>query len=620
MLRFMTHALPLPSRTARLWPWMAAFVPAVVILVMLWPLRVPLPYLDGWAFVKEYQRWAQGDYSWGELFAPHYIHPSAVGKVIYFSVLHWLGGNMGVLPLLMWAMAVGFTACVCHLARPLWRDRPAWGAVLMLLVGLTVFSAGQGEVWLWGFLFQNSVPGVCLLVGLVVLSREAVSWRSLSVAALMVVIASYSFGSGPLVGLLLALVIWHGSADRSRRWRIVALASWLVFTGLVAWSALRHAEGKDAPINLGILLDRPVMRLHFVLILLGQLLGKGTAFEPRVLCAVMGTALAVLFTACSVYVIRRRQDRALVTAALPWLVCCLFGLGTAVLICLARSFNSVANALDERYAALAMPFTFGVILLAVVVVGHAGAGAAWIRFTRAAAVPALVVFLLAQAVNWQSGWHAMKMKSKTMEQERAMLAFVHVLPPDADWTTTRLTRHSALSGSRYLGSKGRLRGVEFVPGTGTGSFTRGSKAPKQWANIEKPMRLEDGSWRLRGLGGLSWDSAADLVVITAQSGSEEERIIGYTAPFLPDRFFEREAQNRRQPELCMSWKYTIPPGALPSGSPVIRAYVYETEGRKLRRMDEVPQTAPPAGAASLVQAEGTPAPGEPAAPGIRQGP
>ena len=77
---------------ARTWPWIAAFLPGLLILGMLAPLLVPLSYLDGWSFVQQYQRWAEGNYSWKEFFEPHYVHPSAVGKVIYFAVLHWSVG------------------------------------------------------------------------------------------------------------------------------------------------------------------------------------------------------------------------------------------------------------------------------------------------------------------------------------------------------------------------------------------------------------------------------------------------------------------------------------------------------------------------------------------------
>ena len=380
--------------------------------MLLWPLRVPLPYLDGWSFVQQYQRWAEGGYSWGEFFAPHYVHQSAVGKMIYFAVLHWFGGNMGLLPLLMWAMAAVITACVCRLAQPLWTGRPLWGTLLMFLVGLTIFSAAPGEVWLWGFLFQNSVPGVCLALGLVVLSNNRLSaWRIAS-AALLVVIALFSFGSGVLVGVLLCLPLWHGMEQKSILRRCVLLGVWLAFVGITAWISLRFLAEDAQGTNPAIMLERPLMRIQFTLILLAQMLGKGTVFEPQIVCAWFGGILLIAFLACTVHVIRRRHDRALVSAALPWISFSLFGLGTALLICIGRSFNSLANSLEERYSALTLFFVVGTILLAAVVFRHSGTAQGWIRIMRMAAVPASVVLLMAHAVNWERGRHAMKVKHR----------------------------------------------------------------------------------------------------------------------------------------------------------------------------------------------------------------
>jgi hypothetical protein len=568
------------------WPWLAAFLPGIAILSMLWPLRVPLPYLDGWSFVQQYQRWAEGGYSWQEFFSPHYVHQSAIGKIVYFAVLHLFGGNMALLPVGTWLLAAIIVACVCRLSCDLWRDRPLWAALLMLLTGLTVFSAAQGEVWIWGFLFQNSIPGMCLAVGLVILSAGTLSTWRLMVAGVLVVLANFSFGSGPLVGMLLALPIWHAMDGRSMARRCAAAGAWLVFAGLVTWLALRTLNDEDVT-GLKILLDRPLMRLQFTLILLGQMLGKGTVFEPQMLCTLIGGALLIAFLACSVHVARRRADRALVAAALPWIVFGLFGIGTALLICIGRSFNSLANSLEERYSALTLFFIFGTLLLLAVVVRHSGSRLAWLRGLRMAAVPAATVLLVAHALNWERGYQGMKLKYVAMQQERAMLAFSRVMPPDPAWMESRQTRQAAFRMTKYLAEKDRLIGMNFAPDDRIASWSHGRPAPKQTARLEEPQLQQDGRWLLRGLGGQSPDTPAELVLITAQptGANSQERIVALTAPVAPDNFFEREAQARRHPEQFFRWRYLLDPASLPGGPVTLRSYLFEHDSQRLRPIE-----------------------------------
>jgi hypothetical protein len=295
----------------------------------------------------------------------------------------------------------------------------------------------------------------------------------------------------------------------------------------------------------------------------------------------------ILFIACAACVFRFRRDRELVALSLPWIVCCLYGLGTAVLICIGRSYNSLGNSLDERYCALTLFFVFGVMLLAAAVVRHHRSGIAMTRWMKWAARPAVALALFAQALSWMAGWNAMKLKSKSMEQERAMLGFVQILPPDSAWMDSRMTRKSSLVLTKYLAANHRLPGVKFVPDDRVASFAQGRKVSAQWAGFDEPHLLDDGRWRLSGTGGLSADNAADLILLTAEPEAGEERIIGLAAPILPEPFFERETQRRRHAERYFGWKHIVSPASLLPGKLTLRAYIFEQDRQRLRPMEGV---------------------------------
>lgn len=562
---------------------MVGFAPALVLLMIMLPLRGTVPFLDSWRFVGQYENWVEGQYGWEAFFAPHYDHPCAVGKAIYFAVLHWLHGAVGFLPLLSWGFSAVIAACVCLLARPLWAGRPVRGAVLMFCANLTIFSAAQGEVWIWDFLFQNFIPGVCLAAGIFVLSSGGLGKGRVVAAALLSVIAAFSFGSGFLVGMLLSVLIWDGMRDKgvARRW--LATGVWFAFTIAVAWAALMSSPGVGT--RLSVFLDRPGMRLQFILVLLGQMLGEGTMFEPQMLCAVMGGALVTVFIACMVFVFQRRHQREIVSASLPWIAFCLYGLANAALICAGRMQKSFNTALAERYGTFTLFFVFGTMFLAAVVMQHGDACSPFRRWVKRAVVPVLTLFIAAQVLNWDRGGQVMLLWNKRMEQDRARLAFMDVMPADPDWMTSRQTRPSTFRLAKALADQDRLRHVKLAPDKRMASFQRGGKVEKEYARFDKPVLLDDGLWKLGGIGGTSKTTAADLIVITAESAGGDEQIIALTAPQLPDTFFEREAQTRKHPEHFLAWSQTVARASLPKGRLTLRAYIFDQDKQLVRPMD-----------------------------------
>lgn len=555
-----------------LWWWMLAFAPALVLLILIIDLIIPVPYLDSWTYVGQYQEWMEGHLGWRKFFTRHYDHPAAVGKAIYFAVLHGLRGQVGVLPLLGWSLSMVIAAGVCRLAHPLWAENGRRGAALMFLANLIIFNAAQGSAWVWDFLFQNFIPGACLVVGMVVLSGERPRRWRLATAGVLSVIATFSFASGFLAGVLLAPWIWKARADKSLARRSLITLAWLAFVSFVAWVALsqpRIGIEREA-VSLEMLRDHPLMRLRGLLILLGQMLGKGTVFKPENLCAMLGGTLMLAFLACSALVFRHRRDRELVCAALPWITCCLYGLANAALICMGRTQRSLTPVLSERYITFTLFFALGAMFLVATVVRLRDDIA--VNWLRKAAAPVSVLFIAALAINWKLGWQSMDLTHTRMAQERAMLAFMNVVPPGPEWVVSRQTRRTTLKLAKFLSANGQLPGVKPVADSRIEAFTRIEKAPEQWARFDTPERQSDGRWVLSGVGGLSDSTPTHLILVTAQGAGETEQIIALAAPLLPDTFWERQAQRRKYPEHFLRWSETIDPASLPTGPVTLRAY------------------------------------------------
>lgn len=567
-----------PNHLLRTLPWVVAFTPALATLLIILPLRVPIPRLDAWTYVQQYQRLLEGRYSWGEFLSPHYVHPSAVGKIIYFWVLHWCHGNVALLPLLTWAISALISVSVLFQARPLWTGNVVSGTILLFCANLTIFSTAQGEVWIWDFVFQNLIPGLCLTVGLVALSAAVLDIKRISIGVASTIIASFSFGSGFLVGLLFTFSIWQATGGMSPVRRSGLTAAWAGFATLIAWVALRPAVAEIYQTNILDLTDRPAMRFKFILILLGQLFGKGTVFEPEALSAIVGAFLLTVFLVCTVEIVRqRRAYPELAANAMPWILYALYGLGSAVLICMGRMHNTLEDALADRFVSLTLFFALGTLVLAAAVLRHRAMIGQLTIPARTMVGPAIALMLAAHLLNWQRGWNTILLKNRLMEQERAMLSFANVLPPDEEWTANRLTRKSAIRLANYLAGTNRLRSVHFVADTRLTAFRRGAPAPRPWARFEKPVVGDDGQWRLQGIGGLSRTTVANLILISVEARNYEERVIAYTAPLLPETFLERETEVRGDLRHYLGWFKTIHPGYLPRGTVTLRAYVFDAD-------------------------------------------
>ncbi len=585
------------------WLWLIIFSPAAFLLSEMVPLLVPVPCLDSWSFVQQYRELMEDRYSWERFFAPNYAHPSAVGKAIYFGVLRFLGGNVVVLPVLSWLFSVVIAVCVYRLARPQWDDARWLPTGILCCVTLIIFTAAQGEVWLWDFVFQNFIPGVCLAVGLWLLLTGGLSAWRLVVAAVLSVISIHSFATGYLVPVLFSLAIWRGMRGRSTVSKICFVGAWLFAHGVIAWLALTAPGASDAEegVPVSALLDRPLMRVHFLLIILGNILGKGTVFEPSTLCAVLGGALLLVFVGCMAFVWRRRNDREFTTAALPWMAFALYGLGSAVLITLGRMQNSLDNALDERFGTFTVFFVFGTFLLAATVLRQmAAAGSSWFPAVRRVVGPAFAILLAALLINWGLGLNLMRIKHSRMDQERALLTFARVMPlENNEWMLARITRKSSFGLSIFLADHGLLNGVQFAKDRNIESFKRGKKLGGKWARLDAPVALGDGRWQLTGMGGLSVDNVADLILITAQGATGPEEIVGLAATLMRTNFFDRQKEVRSNPQYYLGWSHTLNEKALPAGPITMRAYVLDQDKRVVHPIEGIHRLRDPEAKASI---------------------
>lgn len=574
----------------RLLLWGLAFAPAIVVLLLVLSRGGRVPFYDSWGFVQQYKDWCEGHYSWARFFAPHNMHPSAVGKAIWFVVMEWFRGDVGLLPLVTWFLALVVSLCVMGLSRPLWRGHSARGAGLFFLVNLSSFTLVMGGTWLWEFVFQNAIPGACLMIGLWALSVEHVPWWRWLLASLASVVATFSFGTGFAVGFILIPAVWFAKRDCSIWPRSTIAGLWLLLTNFVSWLALVACVVRTDSIKpdsgaqrLEDFIERPWDAAQYILALCGHTLGQGTVFEPVTICAVMGLLLLVIFVACMVSLAMNRNGSRL-RAAWPWVAMVLWALINALAICFGRWHVSLDTALAARYGQFMLFIVIGVLMLVCSIIFQ-GEGRLQ-RWLRKASVPLLVMLLLGHVLSWKEGFDSLKVFHRIIEREKVALMFAKVLPPQTAMQK-QVDDHGSLARlAIFLHDRGRFRGFEFVPDTALSQFRIKQEISDKWAKWEL-QRSDTQGITLNGTAGLSREvyDMPDLVLITASTAGSPEKIIALVAPETPDDFYRRVKLRRKYYDHYFGWKWVYDGELVAHGAEaILHAYTLEQDVRTVRRI------------------------------------
>lgn len=582
------------SLSTKLWHvflWLIAWTPALVVLYWCASYASRLPYHDSWAFVEQYQDWVEGRAAWQEIFRPHNGHPATVGKLLYFAALHGLKGDVSVLPLLSWGLSLLISLSVLLLARPMWKEAGARGPVLMLLANLSIFTGAHGHTWIWDFVFQNFIPGACLMAGLALL-RPAESWRTWRwVAALgLSVVATNSFGSGFLVGfLLLPMVGVALPAEMTSRQKSVVLAIWTVTIVLATWLAHFALPGVNEEAVKGTgeneAMARPIMAFQYVLVLLGHTLGQGSVVEAFQVSMIAGGVLLAIVLALAFLLMWKARHRGAWRAALPWLICVAWAGGNAALICYLRMGSLFETALAPRYATFMLFMVLGAVFLVAAFCFHPDLRGL-IRLPEGVLGFAVAGLLVGHFSGWSAGYHSFLLFRQRMVSEAAATDFVRVLPinPFVQWDSKK---HQLAGWLEFLQSQERLKGVKFAQDVRVSRWRQGSPIPDKFASFSSLSPLGGGRWLARGTCGLTKDrvNLADLILISAVAPGEEERFIALAAPVLPEDFHQRMLLRRMFPEHYFAWEVVIQlPLRSQEGSPQIKAYGYDAHTRRVRPM------------------------------------
>jgi len=356
---------PRPSFLARHGGKILALVPLVFLLWVVNQYAVSVPFQDQWELVPLLEKMYQGHLTVHDLWVQHNEHRLFFPQIIMLLLARLTHWNIRYELAVNIILALGLFAVFVHqvriTARKLAVPRLPWA---IPAVSLVVFSVSQYENWLWGWQLQMFLNLLAVAGAIVLLANDPFRWWKFSAAALLGIVANYSFANGALVwpiGLLLLLVATAGLPQRN-----AAVTGWLGVGALTLATYYYHYQKPAELPALSLIFKMPLAYAAYVFRYLGGMCAQGLAGSTSrdgVIALIIGLAVTVATGWAGWKLVHRKI--ADVRTLLPYFGLILYSLISALITGVGRLGLGIDQALVSRYCTMTVPLWVSVVVLLI---------------------------------------------------------------------------------------------------------------------------------------------------------------------------------------------------------------------------------------------------------------
>ena len=354
-----------------------AVVPFVYLVWVVARYGVAVPFWDQWDLVPLLDKMYGGNLAFSEVWAQHNEHRPMVPQVIMLGLARLTGWNIRYELGVNVALALGMFAVLAGQIRATGRTLAVAGLRWAIpAASLIVFSISQYQNWLWGWQIQMLLNMLAVVGGIVLLAQPAFAWRRFAAAALLGIVATYSFANGVLfwpIGLGILLVV-----TRRRSEKKAAIAAWLLVSLLTLGSYFWHYQKPAEHPPVSLIFKMPLAYAGYVLKYLGSICAQyatGAATGDGDLALAFG----LLGTAALGWAATRLvwRNRARFRVLLPYFALSAYSIGTALMTGVGRVGFGTDQALANRYCTTVVPLWVSLIVFLALLAqrGHPAADA-----------------------------------------------------------------------------------------------------------------------------------------------------------------------------------------------------------------------------------------------------
>ncbi|MGO9480004.1 MAG: hypothetical protein ACLP7I_18960, partial [Limisphaerales bacterium] len=360
---------PEPSGRRRFAAFLSRHGPLVLTLAplawLIWVIgkySVEVPCMDQWELVPLLDKMYRGGLTLHDLWAQHNEHRIFFPYIIMLGLARLTGWNirceMAVNVLLAAGILVILVRQTNKTARKLGMTRLPWA---MPALSLVVFSITQYQNWLWGWQIQMLLNLLVVLGGIVVLAGEPFGWRRFAAAALLGIVASFSFANGVLfwpIGLFLLLAVPIGG-----RQRMAAIAGWLLISALTVGAYFHHYRSSEGHPPWDCLFHQPLTYVAYLLKYFGNFFGQhGVGDIPTDGDIALAAGLVGIMAMGWAAGVLLRGKIADFRTLLPYFAMSLYSVITALVTGVGRLGFGSDEATFSRYCTMMVPFWASLVI------------------------------------------------------------------------------------------------------------------------------------------------------------------------------------------------------------------------------------------------------------------
>jgi hypothetical protein len=364
---------PAPPFLSRHGAAILALVPLLFLIGVVVHYAVAVPYYDQWELVPLLEKSYRGDLALHDLWAQHNEHRIFFPLALMLPLARLTGWNVYYELALNLALALGiflvFTGLVKRTARQLAWSGLSWS---IPAVSVVVFSVCQYQNWLWGWQLQMFLNLLAVVGGIGLLAGDTFRWRRFAGAALLGVVANYSFANGILfwpIGLAVLFVVTRGTRD-SRP----TLIAWLLVAALALGTYFYHYQKPEEQPPLSLIFKMPLTYAAYVFKYLGGITNQGLCGDDAVdmaLAGVVGLA-GMLALGWSGWMLVRKRIAGF-RVLVPYFALSAYSIGSALMTGVGRLGYGSDQALASRYGTMATSMWASLIVL-LALLARRGAG------------------------------------------------------------------------------------------------------------------------------------------------------------------------------------------------------------------------------------------------------
>jgi hypothetical protein len=399
--------------------------PPLLIGLLIFKNGVDFPVLDEWdGTAPLFEKMADGTLGVADFFAQHNEHRIFFPRLIFFGLgrlTHW------DVRAELWTIWLLTLVCLFNI----WRIARSLPSAFWLLFGASVLLFNPQSVanFLWGFQVGFLLPLACVTACIWTAAYIRYPFN-FAVAIILCTICTFSIGGGFTSWLLTTPLLLFAQpqspSSASRKW-------WAAWVFSFCLELLLYFWGYQKPSNhppVWWFLGHPIDAAEYILLFFGGPFSHGTNLSPIAVGLSIGGLLLLMLLIAGFYAWRKRSDRNLLGAVMPWLVLAMVSVNYAVLIMIGRAGLGPGQARAPRYLPFAVMLPIALLALGPLIYSH------WARSTSsgrrsiakgglAASILVLTFFICAGSLGGLPFWPIVRQLGA---YQKTLVAFINVLP------------------------------------------------------------------------------------------------------------------------------------------------------------------------------------------------